>query len=328
VSSERNIAGNVAALLIEGRRERGLSQAELAERAGVSRSRIIAAESRGSLATMDICLKLAEALGMSPATMVRAHVRDTLQEVNAKVLPVVEAEFLGGRSHWEEMAQQHGLRIEHGACIGQVNQRGDVQIVRRYRGCYATRPRARIVFRDRIIGERAPAFAIKGSPKGLGFNMNVSIEGEWAQHRVEFHRQWRPEDGAFDLEFETTMPAGYVLDREEYNRRRQAEGLPAKRDWRGDYRAPVSYAFERFDLQITFPAGYEPKWCDPTATWGTAPLDDADYFELHPRTCQSQTFRPSKREALLILERPVPGYTFGLQWTPVPWDPDGAGEQS
>src|SRR4029079_16852536 len=125
-------------------------------------------------------------LGVPLAVAFRAHARDYLGGVDPQAKAELRPELVG--SSWEMVAEDQGLRIEHGIVSGEVNADGDLRLVRKFTGCFATRPRSRIVFRDRIVGERAPDFAIKGSPKGLDFSMNMSIEGEWAQHRVEFHR--------------------------------------------------------------------------------------------------------------------------------------------
>ena len=328
MTKEGGTGGNVAALLVDGRKTASLNQTQLAERASVSRSRIIAAESRAALPTLELCLKLAHALGIPAVTMFRAHTRDYLGEANPLALAEIQPELSVRRSHWEEIADHHGLRMERGAIDSTVNDDGDLKLVRSYLGCVATRPRQRLVFRDRIIGERPPFFAIKGSPKGLDYSMNVSIEGEWAHHRVEFRRPWTAADGPFNLEFESTLPRAYVLDADEHNRRRAAEGLPRQRDFRSYCSTFVTYPIETLELAIAFPKSYPPRWCDPTATWGTAPPEDADYDEVHPRTCTSVRFEPGRNEARLILKRPAPGYLFGIHWQPpATWEPTETGEK-
>jgi hypothetical protein len=275
---------------------------------------------------MDLCVKLALALEVPLADMVRAHAQDSVYGAAPERLKEVEGQLGGGKSHWEEIADHHGLRIEHGTLFGTVSVDGDLKITRHYAGCFATRPRQRIAFRDRIIGERAPAFAVKGSPKGLGYNMNVAIEGEWVEHRVDFQRPWTEADGAFEFEFETLLPKAFVLDLEEYNRRRAAEGLTRVREHRGDFCTMVTYPFEVLELVVAFPKSYAPQWREPTAVWGGGPIDDADYTEVHKRTCLSATFTPAGNSARLLLRRPAPGYMFGIQWTPVAWDAESEGE--
>jgi DNA-binding XRE family transcriptional regulator len=319
--------GCVRALILKGREAASLNQSQLAERAGVSRSRIIAAEAGTSLPTMELCLKLAAALRIPAGEMAAAYLRDSVHAVAPDAAAEVENALWTGSSHWEAIAEHHRLRIGLARVLNTVNESGDATLVRHFSSCLATRPRSRIVFRDRIIGERAPAFAVKGAPKGLGYSMHVSIEGEWAQHRVEFHRPWTEEDGPFELEFETVLPRAYVLDLDEYNRRRKTEGLAPKRDWMGDFRFVVTYAFEKVEMVIRFPKSYEPAWCDPTATWGTAPLDDFDYHELDRRTCRASQFRPGTNEAALLIDRPVPGFTCGIRWKPIAWEPESRGEE-
>jgi hypothetical protein len=209
-----------------------------------------------------------------------------------------------------------------------VSDNGDALLVRSYGGCFATRPRRLIAFRERIVGESPPSFAVRGSPHGLGYNMNVSIQGEWAQHLIEFHKPWTVQDGPFDLEFETTLPGAFVLDIEEYNRRRAAEGLPPRSEGFGDYCTLVSYAFEKLELHIVFPRSYEPSWEEPTAVWGGTPIDDADYCEVHERTCMSVRMEPGLSDARLKLEKPVPGYAFGIRWKPVAGRAVTQGEES
>jgi hypothetical protein len=260
--------------------------------------------------------------------MFHAHAKDYLRETNPGLLTELAPELSERRSHWENIADHHGLRIEHGRYVGMVNDQGDLTVTRKLSGCFATRPRQVIFFRDRIIGERPPDFAVKGSPKGLGLQMNVSIEGEWAQHRLEFPRLWMPEHGPFHFEFETFLQKAFVLDRDEHNRRRKTEGLAPLKEWRGDFRAPVSYAFEVLELTIVFPPSYRPAWGKPTATWGTAPLSDYDFDGVNDQTCRQSRFKPGTNEATLTLERPVPGFTFGIRWTPDPeWMPVGTGAE-
>ena len=319
MSSQQDATGKVAMLLRERREATGLTQQELRRRAKVSRSRIAAAETGSSLPTIEVCLKLAAKLGIPAGEIVRAHVIDSVRSAMPEAVAGIEAELWGGASHWQTIAEHHGLVIGEGRIECVVAANGDATLVRSYRGCRATRTRTRVVFRDRIVGERPPSFAIKGSPRGLDFTMNVAVEGEWAQHRVEFARPWTADDNPFDFEFATHLPKAFVLDRDAYTERLKREGLPPYSVPRGDCTVHISYAFELVRLGVVFPDSYEPPYGDPTATWGTAPIQDADYTELHPRTCRSMTFTPDGSRATLSLTRPVPGYTFGIHWQPVAW---------
>ena len=56
MTREHDVGSAVAALILAGRQTAGLSQAQLAKIASVSRSRIIAAEGQVSVPTLDVCL--------------------------------------------------------------------------------------------------------------------------------------------------------------------------------------------------------------------------------------------------------------------------------
>ena len=152
--------GDIAAIILRGRQALGLNQSELGAKAGVSRSRISAAEAGTSLPTMEVCIKLARALEIPLAVMVRAHVRDSVRDVDSSAVSELETELWGGGSHWETIAQHHGLQIASGRITGIVDEQGNLRLIRRYEGCRATRPRERVVFRDRVVGERPPSFAV------------------------------------------------------------------------------------------------------------------------------------------------------------------------
>jgi putative transcriptional regulator len=327
MASEKGARGVVATLLFEARKKTELNQSQLAERAGISRSSIVAAESGQSLPTLELCLKVARVLGIPVAVMFRAHAQDYIGEVDPAALAELGMELWGGNAHWETIAEQHGLRIDLGRSFGVVNEDGDMKLRRQYSRCRATRPRRSIVFTNRVVGEKAPDFAVKGLPKGLGYTVHVEISGEWAVHRVEFARPWTAQDGPFDFEFETTLPRAYVVDLEEWNRRRMAEGMPARRHGHGDFRLIVHHAFEQFELGIALPPSWPLKWNEPTATWGSASIEiDEEDHRIHERTCRSVRFEAKEHEARLTLDKPVPGYTFGIQWTPVAGSDSGRGD--
>jgi hypothetical protein len=52
-------------------------------------------------------------------------------------------------------------------------------------------------------------------------------------------------------------------------------------------------------------------------------VEDADYFDLDSRTSRSSSFEPHENEATLTLDRPVPGFAFGIRWNPGAWEPEG-----
>jgi transcriptional regulator with XRE-family HTH domain len=314
---QRTSGGNLAALIRQEREKCGLAQTDLSVRAGVSRSRIIAAEAGTSLPTMEVCLRLARALGVAPRAMIRAFVNDSVAEAAPDTLAELGAEFLEGRSHWDTVADHHGLSIGAVEIQGRVNQDGDLAVARRLTGCVATRPRRRLVFRDRVVGEKAPSFAIKGTPRGLGYSMHVAIVGEWVLHHVEFRRPWEAADGPFNIEIDTLMPGAFVLELEQFHRRLASEGLSSPREARSDFRHPVVHAAKKLTLGISLPRSYEPPWLTPTATWGSAPIEDYDWLELDRRSCAASSFRAAKNEAELVLDRPVPGFAFGIGWTPL-----------
>ena len=321
MAREKNRGGRVAGLVVDGRERLGLSQSQLYERSKVSRSRIIAVESGASVPTLELCLRLADALGIQPGTMFRAHTRDYMERTDPARMATLETELES--SSWEGVSRHQGLQVGRGSVDGTVDDEGDLWVMRRFAECRAVRARRRIVFRDRIVGERPPLFAVKGSPLGLGYSVNVSIQGEWAEHVVEFPRPWCFDDGPFEFELETRLPRAYVLDREEYERRRKAEGLAPQRDWVGEYLYLVCNAFEVLEMGLTLPDGYEPEWREPSATFGSGPVEDAEYRELDSTTSKESQFTASANQARLVVHRPVPGFTFGIRWEPLAWTAKG-----
>ena len=114
---------SVGALILERRTALGLSQAQVAEAAGVHRSRIIAAEKGESTPTMGVCLKLAPHLGVSQDEIVRTLVHELVVGADPSVAESIQAE-LGPASFWLEVARRHGVQIERGLIQATVDPSG------------------------------------------------------------------------------------------------------------------------------------------------------------------------------------------------------------
>lgn len=324
----RASGGNLAKLLLKARETAKLNQTELAERAGVSRSRIGAAESGSSLPTMEVCLKLAGPLGVPRAEIVRALIRDLVGTADADALREIEGDLETG-SVWDVSAYRKGARVGHGVFRGTVAENGDFTIVRRYRGCVALRPLRTLTFRDRIAGHLPPAFSVKSSPKGLEYDVHQTTKSGWRLNSIEFHRPWGPGDEPFDLEFETSLPAAFVLSHVEYKNRQGIEGHLLTEPWHGYWQIGIRHPFEKLNVALRFPEGYEPKWEGTTASWDTAPLDDADSNLFDAAVARRAESLTRANGAELRLERPLLGLHYTLHWVPPDsWTPRRHGKVS
>jgi transcriptional regulator with XRE-family HTH domain len=315
MTDERAPRGSVAALLSEARGAAGLNQSELAERAGVSRSRISAAEAGTSLPTMEVCLKLAGPLGIARSELVRALIRDLVRSSGAEASREIEGDLEAG-SVWETSARRKGVRIAQALFTGTVSDNGDFTVVRRFSGCVALRPLRSLTFRDRVAGHLPPSFAVRSSPEGLGCDVHQTTKSGWRLNTVEFHRPWTPEDEALELEFETSLPAAFVLSHVEYKRRQAQEAHLLTEPWHGYWQLGIRHPFERLEVVMQFPEDYAPTWEAPTASWDGAPLDDADSNLFDAPVARSATFSAKGNEARLLLERPLLGLHYTMHWDP------------
>ena len=90
--------GYVATLIRMRREAAHLTQAELAEQAGVSRGTVVAAEARDVRSTIGFCLKVARALDIPIKAMIHAHVMDAMRNADPGLLNQVDAELRDGCS--------------------------------------------------------------------------------------------------------------------------------------------------------------------------------------------------------------------------------------
>jgi len=317
--------GYTAGIIFDKRTELGMSKLQLAERAGISRSRIIAAEADESIPTMDVCLKLAVPLAIPRAVMVRALMKDLVRSSDPAAVAGLDAD-LGAGSVWENTAQRKGFRIGRGQFQGTVSDGGDFTIVRRLEECSSVRPLNCLTFRDRIAGHAPPSFAVTSSPKNVGYDVHQITKNGWRLNRVEFHRPWTPNDGPLTVEFETPLPEAFVLSHDEYKRRQGAEAHLLTEDWHGYWQFGIKSPFERLEVGLTFPTTYTPSWAPPTAAWVIAPLDDPEANMFDEPVCRSSEFTSRGNHAKLILERPLLGLHYTIHWHPLDaWTPPTSG---
>ena len=309
--------GDLAALLRSSRKRAGLSQAEAADQAELSRPRLSHLESGVAHATLETAVRLGAVLGVSPEVIALAHVKDSLHGVAPDAVAALEAHIAGG-ALWAMTVRRQGLRIERGRFEVTVNGSGDATIVRHLSGCHASRERRKLTFRERIHGDTRPAFTVRESPRGLDYDVHLQTDGEWRLHEVEFHKPWMPGDGPFSFEVTATLPRAFVLDPKEDEARRVAHRMRRLEPPHGEWLLGVPYCFEQLEAVLRLPETYEPEWhSKPTAKWDSAPLDDDEGNFLDEPICRRVAFEAKGNQARLVLERPLVGMKFGIGWTPV-----------
>ena len=302
----------VSKLISETRTKLGHTQAFVADQAGISRERVVAIEGGKTLPTMKLCLKLAAALKIPRGQMIRALTTDMVADAEPAAVAEADAE-LGGLAFWNDVAHEHGIRIEHGQTIGEVNEKGDLHLTRRWMNCHATQEVSTLDFFDRITGEKLPSFAIKDEPRGVDYSHRVQTHGDTRLHRLTLEKPWTSSHPPFGFEFESHLPGAFPLAAIGLQHR---ESPDLVHEALGKFRTLVEHPFELLEFILRFPAGYEPIWEYLIGHFGTRPLDPNRDRLSEGRSCISFEFETDKNTACLKLVRPMPGFTFGIRWKP------------
>lgn len=296
--------GNVATLLRTTREAERVSQLKLSEQTGIARSTINNAEEGKRDATLDTACTLARALGI-PLLMVSVeHNRDALRN-NPNALAEFERE-LAATGYGDTLAEFFGIEVGASHIRAVFNDAGSVNLRRELKECRPTRSLRSMSFWTRASGKpgkAAPFLTLHGP--SMDYEQKVTFNDGQRVDRIVFPRPWRADDDPMDVVLETSHPDAY----------RPGGDSP------GVFRVYIEHDVARLVIEALFPSSYLPEWGKPFGHWNTQPFDlTADYDLVAGRICRDFSFTPSTHTATLVVEKPRPGFSYGIRWLP----PEGA----
>ena len=144
-------------------------------------------------------------------------------------------------------------------------------------------------------------------PLGLQAHVEERTIGDWRELSIMFPFGWeiRKTPGRLSVALESIVPDVFRFTDPD-----PSDPLPD-----GLFCQKVERAIGRLELFFEFPDGFEPLlWLPPMAWWGQAPDAEARNV-IRSGVCTAFDWRPCGSSARLIVERPLPGFTFALAWT-------------
>jgi len=225
-------------------------------------------------------------------------------------------------STWLFHAADCPVRIARGAISFEVKASadgvsGDLSIVRAYDGISAPAPVSELHFRELARDGNgtghSPALNLIREPPGVTCSTSTATANGWHEHTVRFDPQW---SGGEDVGLETSVIIPRAFPAHERQQPLQDQRPAVTVPPRGSVPYHVRHAFERLELTYRFLDTFTMADVEPICWHGDAPASDQN---LPIRACRHEVIvDPGGASATLELERPVPGYSFGLSWTPKP----------
>ena len=167
--------------------------------------------------------------------------------------------------------------------------------------------RERVRHRDLVLPVRKPTCRVVDAPHGLRYLLEERAVDRWTEYVLSFPGGWEltATPGAMALELASEIPDAFVFGEID-----PSDPLPD-----GMFCQLVTRAIGRLEMLFEFPGGFEPfLWFPPLAFWGETPTPEPRNV-IRGGSCAAFDWRTCGSSAKLVVERPLPGFTFALAWT-------------
>lgn len=310
--------GHIARLLRTAREQAGQTQRGLANKLGIARSTIIKAEDGETLPNLDVLARLSGEFDVPLQVVATGYMRDGLRAVPDE-LARYEAELAENVGYSEALADVFGIDVERATLVAKLGANGSVDLEQRYENSRATRELHSLSHWALVGPDPASSkvtFGLEEAPATMSWSQEATFEGNERVNRVFFHEPWKPGGAVVTLIHRCSWGAFYETSREAYEKR-APRVFPAEK-WPGKFRTYVRYRIRLLELRVELPEEIPVVWGPALGHWDKRPLDAMSEHALTTgRLCTDfELAFDGPSTAVLRVERPAPGFSFGVQWVP------------